>query len=286
MTRVDPTPHLDEEVDVPQSNVEEFQAKGHTVVRGLASASEVEAYRPVIQQATMEHAYDKRPLEERDTYGKAFLQAANLWRRSELVRRFTFSRRFARVAAELLGVDGVRLYHDQALFKEPGGGPTPWHQDQVYWPLDTDRTITMWMPLVDVPAEVGSMTFVSGSSRLGDLGSYDISDSSDGAVAELLAERDLALHTYGAVHAGDATFHAGWTLHRAGPNPTDRSREVMTVIWYADGARVVEPENDHHRFDLAMWLKGSEPGQVADGPRNPLLWPPPDPAARPVGAEA
>ena len=36
----------------------------------------------------------------------------------------------------------VRLYHDQALFKEAGGGITPWHQDQHYWPLDTDRTIT------------------------------------------------------------------------------------------------------------------------------------------------
>ena len=59
-------------------------------------------------------------------------------------------------AAHLLGVDGVRLSHDQALFKEPGGGRTPWHQDQCYWPLDTDKTITMWMPLVDVPGEVGT----------------------------------------------------------------------------------------------------------------------------------
>ena len=210
----------------------------------------------------------------RDTYGKAFLQSMNLWRLDEEVKAFVWSPRFARVAAALLGVDGVRLYHDQALFKEPGGGPTPWHQDQVYWPLDTDRTITMWMPLVDVPAEVGSMTFVSGSNRLGDLGSYDISDASDGAVSELLAERDLAMHTYGAVRAGDATFHAGWTLHRAGPNPTDHVREVMTVIWYADGARVVEPENDLQRLDLAMWLQGSTPGHAADGPRNPLLWPP------------
>src|SRR5207249_11996994 len=57
----------------------------------------------------------------------------------------------------------ICLYHDQALFKEAGGGRTPWHQDMYYWPLDTDRTITMWMPLVDVPAEVGSMLFASGS---------------------------------------------------------------------------------------------------------------------------
>ena len=69
-----------------------------------------------------------------------------------------------------MGVDGVRLYHDQALYKEPGGGFTPWHQDQTYWPLDTTHTITMWMPLLDIPPNVGSMRFASGSHAFGNLG--------------------------------------------------------------------------------------------------------------------
>jgi hypothetical protein len=30
-------------------------------------------------------------------------------------------------------------------------------------------------------------------------------------------------------------FLLGWTLHRANPNRTDVDREVMTVIWFADG---------------------------------------------------
>lgn len=65
-----------------------------------------------------------------DDYGELFTQVTNAWRRSERVRSFVFDPRFARAAAELLGVSGVRLYHDQALVKEPGGRPTPWHQDQ------------------------------------------------------------------------------------------------------------------------------------------------------------
>ena len=162
----------------------------------------------------------------------------------------------ARVAAELLGVGGVRLYHDQALFKEPGGGPTPWHQDQIYWPFDSDRTITMWMPLVDIPDQVGSMTFASGSQSLGDLGAYDISDASDEAAAETVAARGLTLFTYGALDAGDATFHRGWTLHRAGPNPTTQMREVMTIIWFADGA-----PRDRARQPVS----GLRPGGVAQG---------------------
>jgi ectoine hydroxylase-related dioxygenase (phytanoyl-CoA dioxygenase family) len=263
---------LDDEVMVDAACVEEFQSKGHTVVRGLASADEVAAYRPVIEAATHEHAYDKRPLEERDTYGKAFLQAPNLWRRDELVRRFTFSRRFAGVAAALLGVSGVRLYHDQALFKEAGGGRTPWHQDQHYWPLDTDRTITMWMPLVDVPPSIGTMSFVSGSQREGYLGEYSISDESDAAFDRMIKERGLVVETHGALAAGDATFHAGWMLHSAPPNPTGTLRSVMTIIYFADGTRVSTPTGKAQEFDLKIWLRGLSPGDLAAGELNPLLW--------------
>src|SRR5690606_20894713 len=104
----------------------------------------------------------------------------NLWRTDEEVKRFVFATRFAKIAADLLGVANVRLYHDQALFKEPGGGPTPWHQDQNYWPLDTSNTITMWMPLVDIPsAEMGMLTFASGSHHAGNASGLIISDESE-----------------------------------------------------------------------------------------------------------
>jgi ectoine hydroxylase-related dioxygenase (phytanoyl-CoA dioxygenase family) len=268
-----PLPPLDATADAPADAVEEFQRTGHALVRALCTAEEVAAYRPLIVEAARQRNPEPPPLEVRDTYGKAFIQSINLWRLDDAVKAFVWSPRFAKVAAQLMGVDGVRLYHDQALFKEPDGGPTPWHQDQVYWPLDTRHTITMWMPLVDVGVDVGSMTFASGSSHLGDLGAYDISDASEETVAGIVGERGLVLHTYGAVAAGDATFHAGWMLHRAGPNPTDVMREVMTVIWYADGARATQPQNRYQEFDLAMWLKGTEPGALADGSRNPRLWP-------------
>jgi ectoine hydroxylase-related dioxygenase (phytanoyl-CoA dioxygenase family) len=273
MTDLTDLPTLDVLATTPDDAVADFQANGHAAVRGLCTAAEIAAYRPHIVQAAKRRNPEPPPLELRDTYGKAFVQSINLWRLDDHVKAFVWSPRFAKVAAELMGVDGVRLYHDQALFKEPGGGPTPWHQDQVYWPFDTDKTITMWMPLVDVPADIGSMTFASRSFKHGDLGDYDISDGSDDAVAEVVRERSLALHSYGPLQAGDATFHAGWTLHRAGPNPTDSMREVMTVIWYADGARATEPANRYQELDLRMWLKGTAPGELADGDRNPLLWP-------------
>ena len=47
----------------------------------------------------------------------------------------------------LMQVEGVRVYADQALYKEPHGGYTPWHCDAFYWPLATDKAITAWIPL-------------------------------------------------------------------------------------------------------------------------------------------
>ena len=264
-------PDLDDERETDPRAVVAFARDGHAFVGSLASAGEVAAYRPGLVAAAESRRFERRPLAERDTYGKAFLQMMNLWTVDDAARRFVCARRFAKVAADLLGVDGVRLYHDQALFKEPDGGPTPWHQDQVYWPLGTASTVTMWMPLVDIDEQVGSMVFASGSHLRGDAGAGEISDRSDAAISQLIEQEGIALSTHGALRAGDATFHAGWTLHSAGANPTGTMREVITVIYYADGARVAEP-TPRQQFDLQLWLNGLAPGDLAAGERHPLLY--------------
>ena len=107
-----------------------------------------------------------KPLEERSTYGKAFLQLFNLWREDEVVKEFVFSKRLAKIAGDLMEVDGVRIYHDQALFKEGGGGITPWHADQYYWPLASDKTVTAWIPLQATPLELGPLEFSAGSHQI------------------------------------------------------------------------------------------------------------------------
>ena len=249
-----------------------FRTDGHVRVDALATPAEVAAYRPAILETGPRCRYDDRPLAERDTYGQAFIQMFNLWTKDERVRAFVCASRFARAAAELMGVAGVRLYHDQALFKEPGGGFTPWHQDQFYWPLDTEHTVTLWMPLVAVTTEMGPMTFASGSHRLGKLSELPISDESEAAYDRAVAEHGLRCTEPEAYAPGDATFHAGWTLHRAPPNRTGVMREVMTVIYFADGARVGPLDHPNRRFDRDAWLPGCEPLAPAASPKNPVLW--------------
>lgn len=51
-------------------------------------------------------------------------------------------------------------------------------------------------------------------------------------------------------------------------------RSVETVIYFADGLRVSEPENEGQEWDLKLWLKGLALGDLAAGERNPRLYPP------------
>jgi len=272
MTATESLPELETEYAISQEHIERFRTDGHVLLRGVASAAEIALYRGVILAARDEFGTERTPLAERDTYGKAFLKGMNLWEKHEGVRRFALAHRFGKIAADLLGVDGVRVYHDQALLKEPGGGLTPWHQDQHYWPLDTDNTITMWMPLVDVTPEMGSMHFASGSHRRGYLGDRPIGDESEKEFEAFIRSQKFRIAAGLAMQAGDATFHYGWTLHGAPGNSTDQVRAVMTVIWFEDGAKVTGPDNFNRKRDLERWLPGLKPGDLAASRLNPVVY--------------
>lgn len=272
---VDELPDLSDEYSLAPEKVAAFQRDGHILLRGLASPEEMAAYRMAILETAHKEMGGVKPLHERDTLGKAFLQLFHFCRKDERVARFVLARRFAKVAADLMGVDAVRLYHDQVLFKEPGGGPTPWHQDQYYIPLDTPNVLTMWIPLVDVTVEMGTMSHASGSHRDGPLLGIAISDKSDTEYLKLLNERNFPIVKTGDVSAGDASFHFGWTLHRAAGNTTNTMREVMTILYFADGARLL-PEDPCYEFSSTaigrMHLGGRGPGEMVDSEFNPIVY--------------
>jgi ectoine hydroxylase-related dioxygenase (phytanoyl-CoA dioxygenase family) len=251
--------------------VDAFDRDGFARVAGVLAPDTVAAFAPVVAEVAERSPQARVPLDQRSVYQRAFVQEVNLWQRFAAIRPLVFSTRLAGLAADLLGVDGVRIYHDQALVKEAHGGRTPWHCDQYYWPLDTDRTVTAWIPLQDVPLEMGPLAFAAGSHRI-DLGRHlDISDESETRILRHPRWRDLPV-VEEPVPAGDVTFHQGWTFHGARANDTDRVRLVFTVIYVADGAPVAEPVTDGQRFDRQIWLPDSVVGQPVDSWLNPVVW--------------
>jgi ectoine hydroxylase-related dioxygenase (phytanoyl-CoA dioxygenase family) len=263
---------IQEIMPLSESQTLAFRNDGHILLREVLKGEALEFYRKAIAQAASQYNKEQRKIEERDTYGKAFLQIMNLWEVDETVKQFVCAKRFGSLAAQLLGVPHVRLYHDQALFKEPGGGPTPWHQDQYYWPLDTSNCVTMWMPMINISVDMGMLTFATGSNKNGLVENLDISDASEERLNAYVRDHKMVISQPQSMHAGDATFHYGLTLHNAPGNNTSKMREVMTVIYFADGAKVIHPNNAHQEADRQRWLGSIEPGQLAASDLNPVLY--------------
>jgi ectoine hydroxylase-related dioxygenase (phytanoyl-CoA dioxygenase family) len=260
---------LDAPFELTDEQIAFYHENGYIKLKHVLSPELLEHYRLRINARVAELSADAAPLEQRTTYGKAFLQIMNLWTESGEVREFVFGKRLARIAAELIGATGVRIYHDQALYKEPGGGITPWHADQYYWPVSSDRMVTAWVPLQQTPQEMGPLAFCEKSHRFQIGRDLEISDESETTLKEALNTFRLEDSDF---DLGDVSFHAGWTFHRAGANSTARPREVMTVIYMDEAMTLVAPKNKNQVKDIERWCPGVQVGEVVASPLNPIVY--------------
>lgn len=136
------------------------------------------------------------------------------------MRLVAFSPRLAGPAAELLGEPAIRIYHDNALLKEPGCGRTPWHHDAEHFPLATLQAVTAWIPVTAIPAYMGPLAFARGAhvrDMVADLSFDKVGTTYDAAVARRLVESDVAVDA-SPFAVGEVSFHSALCFHTAGPN--------------------------------------------------------------------
>lgn len=249
-----------------------FQEDGFIHLPNVLSRETIAEYAPEINRLVDEGNRLKAiPMEERTLYDKAFVQVMNLWTRNERVREFAFGKRLARIATELMGTRGVRMWHDQALYKEPSGGFTPWHVDQQYWPMANPNSITAWIPLQAVPMEMGPLCFGRGSQRRRIGRDLEISAESEEQISSEVKRQkiDEVQEPY---ELGDVSFHLGWTLHRAGPNQTRQPRRVFTIIYMDIDMRLASPSNKNQQLDWETWTPVTKIGEIMNDPLNPILY--------------
>jgi ectoine hydroxylase-related dioxygenase (phytanoyl-CoA dioxygenase family) len=240
-------------------------------LKNVLHHEELNYFNQIISKKVDELNRIETPIEQRDTYGKAFLQLFNLWLHNDEIKELVMSRRIGKIAADLMGVKSVRLYHDQALFKEGGGGITPWHADQHYWPLSSDKSITAWIPLQAVPLTMGPIEFSAGSQIIVEGRDLSIGDNSESFIENRLRVTDFP-HVIEPFDAGEISFHSGWVFHRAGANTTATTRKVMTIIFMDASMRLKEPENDGQLNDWNTWCPGAQIGEVINSPLNPVIY--------------
>lgn len=248
--------------------VERFEHDGFVVVGGLLDDDEVDRYGRLVTEAVLDRTKaDATPLAEKTRYQQSFVQCMNLWEDHREVAPLTFHPRLGQAAAELLRVPAVRLWHDQALYKQPGGRPTDAHQDHPYWPMRETASVTAWIPFEGSTLAGGAMAYLPGTHRLG---LHRFVNIFFGEPEDLLADPEVAgiEPVFVEVPKGSVAFHHGLTVHLANANTTDRPRAVHTVIYFADGNTRGSPV-PHFSVDRY----GIEVGAPIDSEATPIAWP-------------
>jgi ectoine hydroxylase-related dioxygenase (phytanoyl-CoA dioxygenase family) len=279
-------PDLDDHVRPSAEAIESFHRDGHIKLSGVLTPEELEAYRVHIERAVFDSPEEHHAVEQRVAGGnKNWMFTNNLWTLDRAARQFVLSRRFARIAAELMGVDAVRLFRDQSYFKAAGGANTPWHQDAYFMPLDTQHIVTFWIPLTDITLDMAPMSYVTGSHLAGYMGTSKGDDESMDRFEEHLRAGGYRIFNYEAFVPGEIAVHAGMTLHSSRANVSSRMREVLVLVYFGDGARLAPeppmsqdmPPQEYfatiiRREVRKTSLPGLKSGELAAGDMTPLVY--------------
>lgn len=272
--------------ELTAEEIEAYREQGFVALPDFLDAGELAEWRSVVEGAVAERGYTRIPgfpdlddpeviaqmAEEHQQsvayYQRVFTQRVNLWQTDDRMRRIILDPRLGRVAATLAGVEGVRIWHDQALIKEPFSNPTSFHLDVPYWSFTSADALSIWVALDDATLENGCLYYVPGSHKAEKFDNVGIGPEI-GALFEVYPEwRDVAAVPC-PVPAGGAIFHNGLTFHGAGANMTPGRRRAMTCGFMPDGSTFNGQPNILRPEYLATLAVGD---LLDDEAQNPLVW--------------
>jgi phytanoyl-CoA hydroxylase len=266
--------------ELSDNQINNYRENGFILIEDFLSATELEDWRSVVMNAVKERNGQKMPDKELKTgesdginddteyFGKVFDQLLNLWQTDEGVKRLMLDKRIGKMAAQLSGADGIRIWHDQALFKRPWANPTSWHLDTPFWSFSDRRALSIWVALDDATLENGCLFFIPGSYNQTRLENVGIGKSMDGifdVYPQFIKVKSIGVP----MKAGSCSFHNGLTIHGANANMTSGYRRAMTCAYMPDGSVFngkpnVLPEKYVSKLKIGDLLQNEE--------QNPLIY--------------
>lgn len=256
------------------AQIKQYQTDGFIHIPGFLDAAEVAELKGAVVETARSMGKKKVAGEGIDMedddgyYSKVFTQRLNLWKLSETVKRYMLSPALGQMAARLAGIEGIRVWHDQALIKEPFGNATAWHLDNPYWSFFSRDSISIWIALEDATPFNGCMYFIPGTHQLATFDNVGIGQN----MADLFAVYP-AMGKIDPVpvpmKAGDCSFHNGLVAHGAGANMTRGRRIAMTCAYMPEGSVF----NGQRNILPKDYFESLRPGDVlANDEQNPLLY--------------
>lgn len=227
---------------------EQFHRDGATVLRGVFS-DWVETLRAGVQMNMDDPDPNARIYRGENGGGRFFVDYCN-WQRIPQYKDFIFNSPAAKVGAELMDSKLVQLFHEHVLVKEAAAGvPTPWHHDMPYYCVEGPKTLSLWIPLDDVPRET-TLEFVAGSHQWGKsfrpqrFNGQPLNEN-DGLedIPDINANKDSYEIIGWDVEPGDAIAFDYRTLHGAPANNSlTAQRRAFSLRLVGDGIRFARRE--------------------------------------------
>jgi phytanoyl-CoA hydroxylase len=230
--------------DLTPQAIEQYRRDGFLVIEDFLSADELESWRTALTEAVAKRNGNKMP-DRKEVYGKGddadksyydnvFDQLLNLWVDNDKMRQIMLDQRLGKMAAQLSGADGIRIWHDQALIKKPWANPTSWHLDTPYWSFSDRRALSVWVALDDATYENGCLFFIPGSYHETTFENPGIGKNM-GAIFTTYPNFKTSRSVAAPMKAGSCSFHNGLTIHGAHANMTPGYRRAMTCAYMPDG---------------------------------------------------
>ena len=128
--------------ELTESQINFYQENGFLVIENFLDAEELAEWQRCTDESVEERLGDSvefmtNQMDAKQFYARVFTQCLRLSDTHTGMRKLVHDPRLGKMAAQLADVDGVRIWHDQALIKPPHGNPTAWHLDVPYWSFDS-----------------------------------------------------------------------------------------------------------------------------------------------------
>lgn len=227
-----------------QDQIDAYQRDGVVLIKGLW-ADHVDTLRAGVETNMKEPGTYAAENLKAGEGGRFFDDYCN-WTRIPEFEQVIRESAVAEVAADLMQSNGVQVFHDHVLVKEPGTSkPTPWHQDGPYYFVDGQQTVSFWSPLD--PVREASLRCVAGSHKwakpvlptrwLSEENFYPDEDAYM-PVPDPDAEGMTVLEWQ--MEPGDAVAFNYGILHGARGNDSAQRRRAFSLRLVGDDARYVE----------------------------------------------
>lgn len=257
--------------------VRAYQTDGFLVIENFLDAAELGRWRAATDEAVEQRLDTNRSAaapsltnqhDPNAYYAQVFTQCIKLADTHAGMRELMLDERLGRVTGTLAGVDGIRVWHDQALFKPPWGNPTAWHLDNPYWSFSSPDSLSIWVALDDATKDNGCLYYLPGTQKGARFDTVDIGKNQSDLFRVYPEWRTLESVAC-PCPAGSAVFHNGLTAHGAGANMTGRPRRAMTCAYMPDGSTF----NGKQNVLPAEYVATLSVGDVLnDATINPLIW--------------